>query len=64
MAFWRFRQCVMYSTAACASCTVTDVKVNLKFQSGRGRIIGNCHFYIVLMGHFCLQGRAHTVPTL
>jgi len=35
MAYWRFRQCAMYSATACASCTVTDVKINLKFVSGR-----------------------------
>jgi len=49
MEFWRFRQCVMYSAAACASC-ITDVlsivSMVCSLQPGR------CKCYMHAMGWY------------
>jgi len=42
----------MYSAAACASCTVTDVKVNLNFQSGRRQNYWQLSFLHSFDGNF------------
>ena len=41
---WRFRQCVMYPAAACASCTVTDVSsgFNGTLSMNRGKCYACC----------------------
>jgi len=51
MAFWHFHKCVMYSAAACASCSVTDVSSGFNGTQYMGR--GKCYTCYGLTMGFC-----------